>query len=450
MIAKVEYLGEIPISMVEVKDRYRGDMGELELLAEDLKLRGLIHPICVGPISGGKKVRLRAGHRRLEAAKLAGWETIRAEQRVGDDKIEALEVERSENYHRQKFKWDELARLEKAIYDMRSAKDPNWSVRQQAEMRDSSKSRVHERIQLAEALDLLPELAEFEHQHEAFKHFKKLEEDAVIGHMRANVSEDVRRAPEWAERHYIVGDSLTCMAGLEAESVDFAEIDPPYAMELLRRKDRNQSKGHTGDYNEIDAEEYPSFMGTVCSQVYRVLKPNSFAVFWYAMQWHTDMYRWLTEAGFAVNPMPAIWYKGQSGQTAQPDIALASTYEPFFLARKGKPRMIRQGRANVFYFSPVPSSRKIHPTERPIELMEDILNTILFPGSTVLVPFLGSGVTLRAAYRTGHTGFGYDLAEGNRRRFLDIVAKELSGETVSDEAGAADGGGEGDSPDDVA
>ena len=422
----VEYLGEIPISMIEVKERYRGDMGELELLAEDLKERGLIHPICVGPVPGGKKVRLRAGHRRLEAAKLAGWETIRAEQRLGDDKIEALEIERSENFYRKDFSWVELAKLEKAIYDLRCARDPKWSMSQQATMRDSSKSRVHERIQMAEALDLLPELAEFENQYEAKAYFDKLEEQAVISHMRANVPDDIVNAPQWAEEHYIVGDSLKGMAFLEDCIVDFAEIDPPYAMELLRRKGRNLSEGHTGDYNEIDEAAYPEFMQTVCSEVYRLLKPNSFAVFWYAMQWHTDMLRWLTSAGFAVNPMPALWYKGQSGQTAQPDIALASTYEPFFLARKGKPRMIRQGRANVFHYPPVPSGRKIHPTERPIELMEDLLNTILFPGSKILVPFLGSGVTLRAAYRTGHTGFGYDLAEGNRKRFLEIVAKEQS------------------------
>ena len=440
MTVRVEPLGEIPISMIEVRDRFRGDMGELELLAEDLKLRGLIHPICVGPLPGGRKVRLRAGHRRLEAAKLAGWETIRAEQRIGDDKIEAMEVERSENYFRKEFTWPELARLEKAIYDMRSEKDPNWSVRQQAEMRDSSKTRVHERIMMAEALDILPELGEYEHQHDAYKHFKQLEETAIIGHMKANLPDEILRAPEWAEEHYIVGDSLAGMAELEPECVDFAEIDPPYAMELLRRKGRNLDKGHTGDYNEIDAGAYPEFMRQVCSGVYRALKPNSFAVFWYAMQWHTEVLMWLTETGFAVNPMPALWYKGQSGQTAQPDIALASTYEPFFLARKGKPRMIRQGRANVFHYPPVPSSRKIHPTERPIELMEDICNTILFPGSKILVPFLGSGVTLRAAYKTGHTGFGYDLAEGNRRRFLEIVAKEQSGEAVSEEAGAADQG----------
>jgi hypothetical protein len=145
------------------------------------------------------------------------------------------------------------------------------------------------------------------------------------------------------------------------------------------------------------------------------------------MQWHTQMLNWLTTYGFAVNPMPAIWYKGQSGQTAQPDVALASVYEPFFLARKGQPKMMKQGRANVFHYTPLAPTRKIHLTEKPIELLVDILDTILFPGSEILVPFLGSGVSLRAAYKVGHTGFGFDLSETHKAKFIEKVAEEWDG-----------------------
>ncbi len=431
-------LGEIPISMIVVKDRFRVDKGDIDGLAEMLKAQGLIEPIVVAP-HPGNKFMLRAGERRLLAAQKLGWETIRAEERSGDDKVDALEVELFENQGREQFTWLEMANLEKAIFDMKASRDPRWSLRKHEEFRGVSKSAVDMRIKLAEAAELIPEIGECETQDEAWKQYKKLEEVATIGHLRSKVPEEVLQAPRWAADHYIVGDSLKGMAALDDETFNFAEVDPPYAIDLLRRKDRNKEKGHTEDYNEVDAKKFPVFMQSLCAQTFRLLKPNSFAVFWYAMQWHTETLAWLTEAGFVVNPMPALWYKGQSGQTAQPDIALASTYEPFFLARKGQPRMVRQGRANVFHYSPLPPSRKIHPTEKPKELLVDIIDTICLPGSNILVPFLGSGVTLRAAYTSGHTGTGFDLAEGNKKRFLEVVAKEFGGEKAK-----VDEGGDGD------
>jgi hypothetical protein len=121
-----------------------------------------------------------------------------------------------------------------------------------------------------------------------------------------------------------------------------------------------------------------------------------------------------------------IWYKGKVGQTAQPEIALASCYEPFWLARKGTPRMLGEGRANVFDHEAVHPTKKIHSTEKPPELLDDILKTMLLPGRNILVPFLGSGATLRSAYRLGHHGHGFDLSENNKERFLKAVEEEFA------------------------
>lgn len=419
-------LGLIPIEMIQVKDRYREDKGEIEPFAENMKEVGQITPIVVAPIAGkAGRFRLLAGERRILAAKHLGWETIRAELRAGDTTEGKLNVELSENVQRKAFHWPEIANLERAIFELRKKKDKNYTLRDAEEDRELSKTAIGRRIQMAKALDLLPELAECETQDEAWKAYKKLEEAAGIQHLRSKVAPEVLEAPQWASDHYRVSDCITGMAELEAETFDFAEFDPPYAIDLLRRKARNEGAGHTEDYNEILDDDYPAFMKATLAEMYRLLKPNGFAVVWYAFQWHGPVFAWLKQAGFAINPVPGIWYKGQSGQTAQPDIALASCYEPFFLARKGQPRMMKQGRSNVFHFSTIPPSRKIHPTERPPEMLDSLLETICFPGSKILVPCLGSGATLRAAYRGGHTGVGFDLAQGNKDRFLRAVAEEF-------------------------
>ena len=59
------------IDEIIVGDRVRKDMGDLKSLADSMQRHGLLHPVVV------KTDRtLIAGHRRIEAARLAGWTDI--------------------------------------------------------------------------------------------------------------------------------------------------------------------------------------------------------------------------------------------------------------------------------------------------------------------------------------------------------------------------------------
>ena len=118
-----------------------------------------------------------------------------------------------------------------------------------------------------------------------------------------------------------------------------------------------------------------------------------------------------------LDPIPAIWNKGH-GQTQAPDVYLARSYEPFFIARKGSAVVQKKGRSNVFNYAPVSPAAKYHPTQRPLPLMEDVLSTWGLPGGSVLCPFLGSGTTLRASYRVDMSALGWDLSAEYKKRFL--------------------------------
>lgn len=419
---KYEHHFEFPIDMIVVKDRSRQDLGSLDDLMVSIEHKGLLQPIGVTP-----KNTLIWGERRLEAHKRLDRGTIRAYVVSGADEATLLEIEHDENVVRLRFHWAERARITKSIFEAQRIrmlkKGKNWTRQEHADATGVSKATVIRQMQLADALVLQPELSNFENQEDAEKQLSKDAEVKAVRMLMQKVA-SVRNAPQWAYDHYVVRDSLDGMAQMADATFEFAEVDPPYAMELDRRKGRNLDEGHMDEYEEITKEAFPAFMQAVIAETYRLLKPNSFGVFWYAMQWHCDMYKWLTQAKFGVNPLPAIWYKGNVGQTAQPDVALASCYEPFWLVRKGNPKMIRSGRPNVFHHAPLSPAKKIHSTEKPIELLSDILETILFPGSNILVPFLGSGVTLRAAYRLGHTGLGFDRSEAHKARFLDLVTRE--------------------------
>jgi site-specific DNA-methyltransferase (adenine-specific) len=115
--------------------------------------------------------------------------------------------------------------------------------------------------------------------------------------------------------------------------------------------------------------------------------------------------------------MCGIWTK-PSGQSMSPETRLANAYEMFFYAWKGTPVLNRMGRSNIFNTPPVPAQQKTHPTERPIELMKELYDTFAFPGSRILIPFLGSGNGILAAHELKMEALGFELSKGYRDSFL--------------------------------
>jgi ParB family chromosome partitioning protein len=416
---------EVPLDKIKVKDRARADMGEKEMreLEESIREYGLIQPISIDT-----NYNLLAGERRLRAHRSLGLTTISCVVRPDAKKVAKLELELDENIRRKDLTWPERARLEKRIWDLRVETDPSWAVRDQQKVHGASLGTISMRLQLAEALETMPDLEKYDTQEEAFKELKRWEETETRFMMDLKKTEEQTEAPKWADEHYVIGDAINGMAGLvkaqlhqRGQAFHFAEVDPPYGVDLHRRKGRNANDSSMEEY--LEWEDFPKLFETTARLVYECLAPNAFGVFWYGMSRHQEVLDILRRVGWAVSDIPAIWHKGEVGQTASPDTQFGSCYEPFFIARKGQPKLARPGRSNVFTYAGL--QRKSHPTEKPIWLLEEILKSFCFPGSRILVPFLGSGVTLRAAYKLEHTGLGFDLSDKHKAGFLKRVQEDM-------------------------
>src|SRR4051812_15724715 len=104
-------LREIPVDLIDPnprQPRHSFDETKLAELAESIRTRGVLQPIVVRPLSGGR-YELVAGERRLRAARIAEVDLIPAMLREADD-WERLDLALAENMARQNLNPVEQAR----------------------------------------------------------------------------------------------------------------------------------------------------------------------------------------------------------------------------------------------------------------------------------------------------------------------------------------------------
>jgi site-specific DNA-methyltransferase (adenine-specific) len=442
-------LGVILLSEIEVPERFRKEYGDLNELALSLKTYGQLQNLVVSKQSLEKPFRLAAGGRRYKAMdeKLQwteAWALIFNEE---PSELTLLEIEFEENTRRKDLTWQEDCALKKRIHDLlmteHGAKttpgpgesDEGMSLRDVAKKIEVSPATMSRDVNLAKAAELHPELFEgCKTKKDAQKMLSLAGEALIRGELAKRVSTKMAGVDSQLKNlvdRYIIEDFFPGVRKLPDGCMDFVEIDPPYAIALEKIKRDMNTQGsrqwlNMENYNEVDLSEYLKFIDATLHECKRVMAENSWLILWFAPEpWAELMYEILRNNGFETTRLTGKWIK-PSGQSMRPEMFLANACEEFYYARKGNPTIVKQGRTNIFPYSPVPASKKIHPTERPIELIQDILTTFCWEGSRILVPFLGSGKTLLAAETLKMNALGFELSPNFKDGFL-LAANELIG-----------------------
>jgi ParB/RepB/Spo0J family partition protein len=444
----------LPIEQIKEGLRFREEYGDLKELIVSIKKDGIIQPLAVRRCSDGS-FDLCAGGRRLRAAKECGLTIVPV--RVYPEDMSDLQlrtVELMENIIRKDLTWweksklmQEINRLQVAIHGEKKSTSPNapgWSKAMTAEMLGVSEATVSEEIQLANHLDLIPGLKEAKNRAEARKVIKNVEEALILEELSKRIQNKTaetgleRRQAEICNR-YIVGNFFDLVKQVPDRSIDLIELDPPYGIMLTKQKEGLSNNFYNADnYNEVDFLQYIPFMKEVLFQCFRTMSENSWLVMWFGPDpWFDILHKIVIEVGFKGSMIPGIWAK-PTGQTLSPATNLANSYEMFFYARKGSPIIGKQGRSNVFNFKGINPQYKTHPTERPIEMIQEVLATFGWTGARVLVPFLGSGNTILAAENLNMQAFGFELSESYKNPFVLKVTSSQPGQYRSYRGGDED------------
>lgn len=451
-------LKNIPLDQIDIGVRARKDYPNMDDLIYSISDKGLINPIAVLDkrevadkseiahlqIEQDRPYLLLAGGRRYNAFMMLD-EADSIPCRVYDHALNELEIkqiELIENIQREDLSWQEEIDLKAEIHDIhvklygtKTARGTKGhTLEDTAQMLGESRANLSLDLGLKKAMDRMPDLRSAKTKTEARQKANKLKREIDKENQVKTIEKSKSDKPEEQKKKklaqsYIVGDFFEKVKGVKNNSIDLVELDPPYGIDLGGTKKGEADNRES--YNEVDAEFYFDFLDNTLSQCKRVLKPNGWLIFWFGPEpWWSVAVELLNKHEFTFKQIPGIWDKGY-GQTMRPELYLANTYEMFFYARKSNGIINKQGAGNIFKHRPVPSQYKIHPTERPIEMIQDVISTFTKPGSNILTPFAGSGNTILASANLGCTCVGYDLSEEYRNDFYLRVHSGTYGEYTS-------------------
>ena len=432
MTIDVGIVGMISLNDIEVGERVREIMGDLDSLENNMKESGLISPLAFKLNKNGTYTLL-AGERRFRI--LQRNNVLKIPARIYENDLSDLEmkiIEKSENFHRKDMEFWEFDRLTLEIHQMQQelhgVKPPGpsqegWDLEQTGEMLGGvTKGTVSMAIKRAEAREAFPELFDgCKTASDASKVLKKLDvalvKQTIIQKLEAQKTDSTLNQ---LSKCFVINDFFKGVRKIPKGIMHLVEIDPPYAINLTTQKKKDgESQYMLEDYNEVNVSDYQTFLALTFAECYRVMTDHSWLICWFAPQpWFEIVYQELHNAGFQTTRMCGIWTKNSPGQNMNPSIRLSNSYEMFFYAWKGQPALNKAGRSNEFRYPPVPPSQKTHPTERPLDLMKDIYDTFAFPGSRVFIPFLGSGSGILAAHELGMSPLGFELSKGYKDSFL--------------------------------
>jgi site-specific DNA-methyltransferase (adenine-specific) len=69
-------------------------------------------------------------------------------------------------------------------------------------------------------------------------------------------------------------------------------------------------------------------------------------------------------------------------------------------------------------------SEKLHPTQKPIKVLQKLIKLFTDPGEVVIDPVAGSASTIIAAIRTGRSAYGFEI----KKDFFRLASERIAAE----------------------
>ena len=234
-------------------------------------------------------------------------------------------------------------------------------------------------------------------------------------------------------------DFKTLLNDVPAGTADLILTDPPYS---ISKKTGFKNLGKNSverfaismdfgkwDHTEINLDDFSKLS-------YKALKQGGTIICFYDLWKITKVQSAFIKAGFKMIRL-IIWEKTNPVPLNSKSIYLSNTREVAVLGVKGGKPTFNSEYDNGVYRFPIHREKRIHPTQKPLKLMESLVAKHSKINDLVIDPFLGSGTTAIAGLKLKRQFIGGDkdsnYIEKAKQRIAD--EKEKNQKTIIFRAG---------------
>ena len=205
------------------------------------------------------------------------------------------------------------------------------------------------------------------------------------------------------------GDCLELMKDIPDGSIDMILTDPPY----LQGYKTNYRKDNRHEFSSEILNDTPQTGSRMIVKFlelsYQKLRNNS-SILVFCNTNKIDFFKQeIEKAGFKIKNI-IVWVKNNH-TAGDLKASFGHQYEFVILANKGQ-RFINGNRDNdVMFFDRVAGKEQLHQNQKPVDLLQYLVEKLSDSNNTILDPFMGSGSTGVACVNTNRNFIGMELEE---------------------------------------